>query len=831
NSIEGTVLAQNEITYHEITLSVEEGQENLGTVMGSGVSMINENREIVADPAPGADFDGWYDKDGNLVSEDPEYRFRVEQDVEYIAKFKERDGITAVVLQDPTYSGFVLKPEVRVYDGVKELTAGADYTVAVKNNTNAYIYTEKDNEFDKKKAPTVTVTGKRNYNGKDEVYFTIQPKSLTDGDITVDPIPVEVSDSKDKKPVPKVKWGKKALRNKKDYTIEYLDEAGNHLDVFRAANTEDGHYTVKITGAGNYQGTIVAEYKLLENAQKPVDKLKVTVKNKKYDNGRAVTLDWAAKEIEVKDGSKVLEKGKDFDFSDEDYKNNTEIGTASLTIKGIGNVYKGTKTVTFAITGEVLKDGFIKNFESKKDYDEGNPVVQDKVKLVLNDRDKTELKGIERSEYESKTSEEKRSYDYVTEYRDNVYPGKATVTYTGVNGYSGTLTKTFTISGFQLSKAVIEKTSFKASLPYTGSPQKQDGVVLTYKKDRNGPDMLLKGADKSDYDEKDAQEKLTYHYVREYQKNTDAGTATLILTGVNEFTGTVKKNFKIDPYAIDPDKDAADQFTVSLPDDDNDATTPVRVTYTKRETAPVPVVKFGETVLTEGKDYKVSYVNNKVIADATDNKAPTVKITGKGNFKGTDQSCRFSIVGSDLETCGAIMTVADKAAESRSGKWVSVPVVTDANGKKLAEGTDYYKEIEYYRIVDGQEPELLDKSMTIAAGATIKAVVTGKGAYSGQIEGTYRIVAKDISKVNFSIKPKSYTGKAVKLENSDFTWKTDQLTLGTDFEIVEESYKNNIMKGGASVTVRGINEYGGTKTLKFTIGTRGIIWWFRNLMQ
>ncbi|MCR5590259.1 MAG: InlB B-repeat-containing protein, partial [Lachnospiraceae bacterium] len=46
NSIEGTVLAQNEITYHEITLSVEEGQENLGTVMGSGVSMINENREI-----------------------------------------------------------------------------------------------------------------------------------------------------------------------------------------------------------------------------------------------------------------------------------------------------------------------------------------------------------------------------------------------------------------------------------------------------------------------------------------------------------------------------------------------------------------------------------------------------------------------------------------------------------------------------------------------------------------------------------------------------------------------------------------------------------------
>ena len=52
-----------------------------------------------------------------------------------------------------------------------------------------------------------------------------------------------------------------------------------------------------------------------------------------------------------------------------------------------------------------------------------------------------------------------------------------------------------------------------------------------------------------------------------------------------------------------------------------------------------------------------------------------------------------------------------------------------------------------------------------------------------------------------------------------------ELEYGKDFEIVEGSYRNNLKKGTASVTLRGLGEYGGTKTIKFKIGVRGFFWW------
>lgn len=45
-----------------------------------------------------------------------------------------------------------------------------------------------------------------------------------------------------------------------------------------------------------------------------------------------------------------------------------------------------------------------------------------------------------------------------------------------------------------------------------------------------------------------------------------------------------------------------------------------------------------------------------------------------------------------------------------------------------------------------------------------------------------------------------------------------KLVYGTDFVVV--GYKNNTKKGTATVTVRGIGEYGGTKNVKFSIGSK-----------
>ena len=51
----------------------------------------------------------------------------------------------------------------------------------------------------------------------------------------------------------------------------------------------------------------------------------------------------------------------------------------------------------------------------------------------------------------------------------------------------------------------------------------------------------------------------------------------------------------------------------------------------------------------------------------------------------------------------------------------------------------------------------------------------------------------------------------------------EYLVLGEHFEVVPGSYVKNINKGTAKVTFRGINEYGGTKTVSFKIGQRSII--------
>ena len=70
--------------------------------------------------------------------------------------------------------------------------------------------------------------------------------------------------------------------------------------------------------------------------------------------------------------------------------------------------------------------------------------------------------------------------------------------------------------------------------------------------------------------------------------------------------------------------------------------------------------------------------------------------------------------------------------------------------------------------------------------------------------------------------PQTYTGSQIYLNGAtgeDITAKAGgkTLTYGVDYEILEDSYVNNVKKGTASVKIRGINNYGGTKTVKFKI--------------
>ena len=120
--------------------------------------------------------------------------------------------------------------------------------------------------------------------------------------------------------------GNKVLQNGKDYYVEYL------------WNVDAGTAVVVIVGDGNYEDSIVKEFKI---ARKSGANATVTLSSTKYT--------YTGKEIKptviVKDGSTKLVLNKDYEVT---YANNIQTGEATVTITFINN-YSGTITKNFTI--------------------------------------------------------------------------------------------------------------------------------------------------------------------------------------------------------------------------------------------------------------------------------------------------------------------------------------------------------------------------------------------------------------------------------------------------------------------------------------------------
>ena len=130
------------------------------------------------------------------------------------------------------------------------------------------------------------------------------------------------------------------------------------------------------------------------------------------------------------------------------------------------------------------------------------------------------------------------------------------------------------------------------------------------------------------------------------------------------------------------------------------------------------------------------------------------------------------------------------------------------------------------------------KTDTVAIGetgyTTVKMIATAKdnSNYKGTIETTYRVVQASISGAKVTVQAKVYTGKAITIDAQDFTKikiGTTDLVYGQDYEIVKDSYVNNVKKGTASVTIKGLGNYGGTKKVTFKITSRTVAWWWNLL--
>jgi len=377
--------------------------------------------------------------------------------------------------------------------------------------------------------------------------------------------------------------------------------------------------------------------------------------------------------------------------------------------------------------------------------------------------------------YKGETLEPKVDYVFDTLQYCGAGTHYVTIRGTGEN-YIGELVTTFRVQGTKVSTLKVD------SVVYTGNALKP--II----RDKNGQ-QLVEGED---------------YEILSLAGTESVGTAKITISGKNAYYGTAVKSFRVAPHAID-DTDVSVTFAK-----DGD-TQP----YEKNGAKPKVIVTYAGRQLEEGIDYVLSYRNNKKIGATA-----TVTITGKKNFR-AKRDLFFTVGKGTLEN--VTVTVADKVVSTKVGGYVSIPVLKDTNGSKLAAGKDYDKNIIY----KCENMVLNKKADRLLAGAEVTVEITGKGNYVGtKTMASYRILAagKDLSKAKVTVKSKFYyNGDSVTLSQEDFTIKIGKNTLPADaYQILPETYLNNDRKGTAQVTIQGVGSYGGTKTIRFKINARKV---------
>lgn len=278
-------------------------------------------------------------------------------------------------------------------------------------------------------------------------------------------------------------------------------------------------------------------------------------------------------------------------------------------------------------------------------------------------------------------------------------------------------------------------------------------------------------------------------YTISYRNNQNVGAATVIATGMGDYTGYTSKNFTIT-------KRAMAGGTVSIASS---------VSFTGSNVTPSVTVKAAGRTLTSGTDYTVSYSNNKNVGTAS------VYVYGKGNYSGS-LSAKFDIVPAKqqiqkLETRykGFYIDWAQKG--SATGYDVEYSVNSNMSGavsrhltanrpdtltiSGLAGDKVYYVRVRSYTNVNGK--------VYYGAWSDVKSIKTANN---------------DITKATVSgISTKAFTGKAI-TQNVTVKVGSTVLKNGTDYTV---SYSNNKKVGKATVKITGKGKYGGVITKTFTI--------------
>lgn len=491
---------------------------------------------------------------------------------------------------------------------------------------------------------------------------------------------------------------------------------------------------------------------------------------------------WTGKEVKpdvlirCADCNKELKEGTDYKL---EYKNNVNVGTATVKVVGMG-AYKGVdQTANFEIEEDCGWNG-IKYYNDT--YQNGDHIG-----------------SLEWSEwrYNKKTpyisiacnhcgKELENGKDYTITFSNTDHLGEGTAKVVGLNEYAGhELSFTYTLKPKDLKAESYYNGDDLGTYKWTGKEVKPD-IGKIYVQDIYGSVVDTEAVEGKDYQ-------------LEYSNNIEEGTATVKVVGIGDAKGTVltytyhiEKQHGWNGFSVTGHKDGDDLGAAE---------------YTGSEVRyPISNVtdKTGK-VLSEGTDYKLVYSDN------TKPGVANVQIIGLNDYDGCTLSFTYTIVDHDGESGfhnNLYTDGADMGSYAYTGEEVKPSIglmYSNYNQTFLIEGVDY--KVEY--------------SNNINPGVATAKVI-GIGRYTGhEMSFTYTIKNKSFAakdhKDGENLGTLKWTGKAQTIKLGDMIDPIDGHVLKeeTDYKIV---YSDNVDAGTAKAEVIGLGYYEGSSlTFYYTI--------------
>ena len=285
-------------------------------------------------------------------------------------------------------------------------------------------------------------------------------------------------------------------------------------------------------------------------------------------------------------------------------------------------------------------------------------------------------------------------------------------------------------------------------------------------------------------------------YTLSYSKNKAIGTGKVVIKGKGSCTNKIERTFEIKAQNI---ADSSIKIDVAV----------AQVKSNGKALKPKVTITQGKKKLREGekKDYVIEYDENATTAPGS----YLVKIYGKNNYAGSEKAVEKEfIIVNQLINKAKVKGLQNFEYDGSEKEQFEEMLEVTVGGKEVDSA---FYEVTYENNLNAGNAKII-----ITANPTTCAYEFG-----GTASAKFKItpikfkVSKDEKRVRLELLSEEYTYTGNKIMPTVLVYDTEkgiQLTENEDYTV---TYKNNVKVGKGSVTIKGINNYTGTDSCRFSV--------------